>query len=249
MSDPPPKREPLIHGRLIRRYKRFLVDVLLDDGSCVTAHCPNTGSMKNCLPSHADVWLSRSDNPHRKYALTWELLRTRRGHFIGVNTIRANSIVRDAITRGQVDELAGYSTVAAEKKYGQEKSRIDLYLSGHNSQVNCYVEIKSVTLLEVPVSRGRGFFPDSVSERGTRHLRELIQVVSQGYRGVLFYCVQHSGVQSVSPAKEIDPIYAETLAQAVAQGVEVLAYKVSFRGHKPRLAGRVPFVLSDSDHV
>lgn len=234
---------PLVEAKLVRRYKRFLADVVLGNGELITVHCPNTGSMKNCIEEGAQVWLSRSDKPSRKYAYTWELIKTSRNHFIGVNTGKANQLVKNAILEGRIPEVSGYTELKPEKKYGSENSRIDLFLSAHAKKPDCYLEVKSVTLLETPVSRGIGYFPDSVSERGSKHLRELIQVVGQGYRAVLFYCVQHSGIREVRAAAHIDRVYADTLTKAVESGVEVLAYKASFRGLQPAISQQIPFVL------
>ena len=216
----------LTKGRLLRRYKRFLADVQLGNGETVTVHCPNTGSMKNCVEAGAEVWLSRSDNPKRKYALTWELIKTGAGHYIGINTGRANHLVEHAVCTGRVEPLSGYAAVRREVRYGRENSRIDLLLEGHPKAADCYVEVKSVTLLEEPVSRGLGYFPDSVSERGAKHLRELMDVVETGKRAVLFFCVQHTGIREVRPADHIDTRYGELLRQAADAGVELLAYKV-----------------------
>jgi sugar fermentation stimulation protein A len=235
-----------ITGKLIRRYKRFLADVRLENGEVITVHCPNTGSMKNCIEEGADVWLSRSDNPSRKYPFTWELTRTARGHFIGINTGKANSIVKAGILGNKVAEVRHYPILKTEQKYGSENSRIDILLSGHSKFPDCFLEVKSVTLLEAPVYKGLGYFPDSVSERGAKHLRELTQMVEQGYRAVLFYCVQHSGINEVRPAPHIDHVYADTLRRAIAAGVEVLAYKVSFRGNWPVLGKALPFTFEES---
>lgn len=213
---------PLESGRLVRRYKRFLADVRLPEGRVITVHCPNTGSMKNCADSGNEVWFSTSSNTSRKYAHTWELTRTQKGHYIGVNTGRANRLVKDAIEDSVISELAGYEAIKPEVRYGSENSRIDLLLTDHNELPDCYVEVKSVTLLE---QAGRGYFPDAVSERGTRHLRELMEVIRHGARGVLCFCVQHSGIRSVTPAAHIDPEYAATMREAVNAGVEVIAYK------------------------
>ncbi|HBI78069.1 MAG TPA: DNA/RNA nuclease SfsA, partial [Marinobacter adhaerens] len=154
--------EPLVEGRLIRRYKRFLADVRLPDGSEITAHCPNTGSMLGCQPEDARVWLSHSDNPKRKLQYTWELVETSPGQLACVNTARPNSQARAAVQAGTVVELAGYSECRAEVKYGSEKSRIDLLLSGHDTAADAWVEVKNVTLAE----DAQGFFPDAVTERG-----------------------------------------------------------------------------------
>ncbi len=205
---------------LLRRYKRFLADVVLPSGEEVTIHCPNTGSMKHCIVENSPCWYSIADNPKRKYPFTWEIATTVSGHLAGINTGRANALVKEAIEHGVIAELQGYDTMQAEVKYGDENSRIDFLLSGYG-QPACYVEVKSVTLA---MGEGRGMFPDSVSARGTKHLRELIAMVSQGHRAVLVFCVQHTGIDSVSPADAIDPLYGQTLRQAIEAGVEVLTY-------------------------
>lgn len=232
----------LVPAVLCRRYKRFLADVRMEDGSLVTVHCPNTGSMKNCVEEGAEVWLSKSDNPKRKYQYTWEYLRTSRGQMIGINTGRANALVAEAVESSRVDELKHYARVQREVKYGNENSRIDLLLTSEN-QPECFVEIKSVTLLETPVSQGIGYFPDAVSERGARHLRELRLMVQKGNRSVLFFCVQHTGIQEVRPADHIDRTYGELLRQVAAAGVEVMAYKVRVTPSGFKLSRRVPVVL------
>lgn len=231
----------LVRGQLIRRYKRFLADVTLEDGSFITAHCPNTGSMKNCIEEGAEVWLSISDNPKRKYRYTWEYIVTSHGHWICVNTGRANHLVEQAVKRHDVSELVGFSEVRREVKYGEENSRVDLLLS--DSDRRCYVEVKSVTLLETPVSKGNGCFPDAVSERGAKHLRELMGVVDAGHRAVLLFCVQHTGIQRVMPADHIDQKYGELLREAADHGVEVLAYKVRRTNTGFRLWRSIPVIL------
>lgn len=228
------------HGILLRRYKRFLADIRLDNGEVITAHCPNTGSMKNCAPEGAEVWLSRSDNPKRKYAFTWEVVRTRRGDYIGINTGQANAMVAEGIRRGLVAEAVGYAETRREVRYGEENSRIDFFLSGHPDLLDCYLEVKSVTLLEAPPSRGIGYFPDAVSERGAKHLRELMRVNASGYRAVLLYCVQHSGIREVRPADQIDPVYGELLRKAKDEGVEVVAYKARYSSTGFRLSRPIP---------
>lgn len=215
--------EPLIEGRLIRRYKRFLADVRLPDGAEVTAHCPNTGSMLGCQPADGRVWLSRSDNPARKLAYTWELVETTPGKLACVNTARPNAQARNAIEAGKITELSGYARCRAEVKYGEEKSRIDLLLSGHESEPDAWVEVKNVTLEET----GQGFFPDAVTIRGQKHLRELMAQVGLGDRAVLFFVVNHTGIDSVRPADHIDPRYGQLLRQACDAGVEVMAYRAN----------------------
>ncbi|MBE8168530.1 MAG: DNA/RNA nuclease SfsA [Shewanella sp.] len=209
-------------GILIKRYKRFLADIRLNDGSEVTIHCPNTGSMKNCQFPEQQVWFSTSDNPKRKYSRTWELMETPVDDFIGINTGRANQLAADAIEKQVITELVGYEHIKREVKYGAENSRIDILLTS-DDKPDCYVEVKSCTLLET----GSGYFPDSVTLRGQKHLRELMQMVQNGHRAVLLFVVQHSGISTVSPAKHIDPAYASLFYEAIAQGVEVLAYKTT----------------------
>jgi sugar fermentation stimulation protein A len=217
---------PLIEGRLIRRYKRFLADVLLPDGSEVTAHCPNTGSMLGCQPADARVWLSASDNPKRKLKYTWELVETAPGEVACINTSRPNNQARYAVEQGVVPSLAGYGACRAEVRYGAEKSRIDLHLSGHTSLADAWVEVKNVTLSE----EGRGYFPDAVTTRGQKHLRELMAQVRAGERAVLFFVVNHTGITSVRPADHIDPAYGKLLREAAAAGVELLAYRAALAG-------------------
>ena len=232
----------LVHARLIKRYKRFLADVRLDNGEVITVHCPNTGSMKNCVEESAEIWLSDSDNPKRKYRYTWEYLITSRGHYIGVNAGKANQLVQSAIRDDLVEQLAGYKTIRPEVKYGDENSRIDLLLRDV-SRKDCYVEVKSVTLLEDPPSRGIGYFPDAVSERGSKHLRELIRVSQSDARSVLFFCVQHTGINEVRPADHIDREYGKLLRDALHSGVEVLAYKVRKSDKGFRLWRDLPVIV------
>ncbi|RYV00628.1 DNA/RNA nuclease SfsA [Shewanella sp. OPT22] len=206
-------------GKLLKRYKRFLTDIELADGEVVTIHCPNTGSMKNCqFPEHK-VWFSISDNPKRKYSRTWELMETPEGHLIGINTGKANHLAVEAIEAGVIKELANYSKMRKEVKYGSQNSRIDILLSA-TDKPDCFIEVKSCTLLE----DGKGYFPDAVTTRGQKHLRELAEVALSGNRAVLLFIVQHSGIRQVSPATHIDPKYSELLKEAIEKGVEVLAY-------------------------
>lgn len=213
--------EPLVEGRLIRRYKRFLADVRLPCGSEVVAHCANTGSMLGCQPDDARVWLSRSNNPKRKLEYSWELVETAPGVLACVNTARPNTQAKEAIENGVVTPLTGYSQCRSEVRYGDEKSRIDLLLSGHEDKPNAWVEVKNVTLAE----GGQGFFPDAVTERGQKHLRELMAQVARGDRAVLLFVVNHTGIESVRPADHIDARYGQLLRQACEAGVEVLAYR------------------------
>lgn len=213
----------LLKAQFLRRYKRFLADVRLDSGEEITVHCPNTGSMTRCLVTESVCWLSYSSNPKRKYAYTLEWVTTELGFIACVNTHRANTLVGEAIAEGKIIELEGYDLCQAEVAYGKERSRIDFLLS--RADERCYVEVKSVTLEDVD---GRGFFPDAVSLRGQKHLRELIEVKQLGYRAVLLFCVQHSGIRQVSAAAHIDQDYANLLAEAGDKGVEILAYGTKF---------------------
>lgn len=215
--------EPLVEGRLIRRYKRFLADVRLSDGREVTAHCPNTGSMLGCQPTEGRVWLSESNNPKRKLRYTWELVETVPGMLACVNTARPNAQAQEAIGAGRVGPLTGYQHCRPEVKYGSERSRIDLLLSGHEAEPDAWVEVKNVTLAE----NGQGFFPDAVTERGQKHLRELMAQVAGGDRAVLFFVVNHTGIETVRPADHIDARYGQLLREACDAGVEVLAYRAA----------------------
>lgn len=216
------------------RYKRFLADVVLPDGSAFTIHCPNTGSMKNCVLPESPCWYSISENKTRKYPYTLEIVSTPGGYLAGINTARANTLVELAIRNGVIRELQGYSIIRREVVYGQEKSRIDFLLDGNPQDARpCYLEVKNVTLMEAD---GEGFFPDAISQRGSKHLRELMAMVDLGYRAVLLFCVQHTGIKKVSPAHHIDKAYSATLREAIAAGVEVIAYAAEIIPQEHRVA-------------
>lgn len=207
-------------ARLVKRYKRFLADIVTPKGEALTIHCANTGAMTGCATPGDTVWYSTSASLTRKYPHSWELTQTQQGHWICVNTLRANGLVREALAADRIPELSGYDKIVPEVKYGSENSRIDFLLQADNRS-NCYIEVKSVTLLQ----QGKGYFPDAVTERGQKHLRELMQIAQSGHRAVLFFAVLHSGIEDVSPARHIDVRYAELLAQAQQSGVELLCYK------------------------
>jgi len=211
---------PLKPARLIARYKRFLADVVTPEGETLTIHCANTGAMTGCATPGDTVWYSTSSSATRKYPHSWELTKTQQGHWICVNTLRANQLVREALTLDTIPELSAYSRCQPEVKYGTEKSRIDFLLQA-DGRSNCYIEVKSVTLLQA----GKGYFPDAVTARGQKHLRELSTIVAEGHRAVLLFAVLHTGIEDVSPARHIDVHYAELLEQAQRDGVEVLAYQ------------------------
>lgn len=214
-------RYPLNQAIFLRRYKRFLADVQMDNGEIMTIYCPNTGAMTHCMVEGSPCWYSTSDNAKRKYAYTLELVTTSTGHLACINSARANSLVFEAIENLKIKELSAYRTIKAEVKYGNENSRIDFLLSGSN-KADCYVEVKSVTL---GLEGGQGLFPDAKSKRGAKHLRELIEMVKQKHRAVLVFCIQHEGIDRFSVAEQIDPTYSHTLKEAITAGVEILAYR------------------------
>jgi len=211
--------EPLITGRLLRRHQRFCADVRLSGGEVVTAHTPNPGRMIGLLRPGAAVRLSRSHKPSRKLRLTWELVRVGH-HWVGVNPLRANALVAEAITAGRVDELGGCRVVGREVAYGSRHSRVDLLLDDPRSG-ECYLEVKSATL----IADGVAMFPDAVTARGRKHLHELADVVAGGQRAVLFMLAQRGDAQGFAPADHIDPAYGESLRAAARAGVEILAYR------------------------
>lgn len=207
---------PLVPARLVRRYKRFLADCLLDSGEAVTAHVANSGSMLGLATPGARVYLSRSDDPKRKLAFSWELVEVG-GALIGVNTGHPNRIVAEAIAAGLVPALAGYDHLRREVAYGT-RSRVDILLQGEN-RPDCYVEVKSVTLSRRP---GIAEFPDAVTARGAKHLGELTAMVAGGARAVLVYLVGRTDCRSFEIAADIDPAYAAAARSAASAGVETL---------------------------
>lgn len=209
---------PLVEARLQQRYKRFLADVQLPDGSLLTAHCPNTGAMTGCMDADSRVWLQPSSNPRRKLSATWEVVETADGDLACIHSSRANALVEEALDGGLLEPLCGYTQLRREVRYGSEKSRVDFLLQFADGP--CYVEVKSVTLAGPAKT---GMFPDAVSARGTRHLRELIAMRQDGARAVLCFVVMHNGIESVRPADHIDPLYGETLREAQRAGVEIIA--------------------------
>lgn len=211
---------PLFPATLLKRYKRFLADVRLDDGTELTVHTPNTGSMLGCAEPGMRIWLRDTQNPKRKYRYSWEMSETAAGVKIGVNTAISNQLVREAIESGIIEELQGYDQIQTEVSYGHENSRIDLLLK--NATQHCYVEIKNVTAAD---ARYLAMFPDAVTRRGSKHLRELRAMVEAGHRAVIFFSVQRQDVVGFRPAREIDPVYAGTLAEVVAAGVEAMAWQ------------------------
>lgn len=207
----------LVKGTLIKRYKRFLADVTLEDGTVVTAHTANSGSMLGCCTPGSEVWLSPANNPARKLQWTWELVRVD-GLLIGINTSHPNALAAEAVAAGSIPELTGYDTIRREVKYGKN-SRIDLLLQG-GGKPDCYVEVKNVTLFR----DGHAEFPDAVTARGAKHLEELMTMVAEGKRAVMLYMVQRErgDVTAFRVAQDIDPAYAAALRVALAAGVEAI---------------------------
>jgi sugar fermentation stimulation protein A len=227
----------LIEGRLVKRYKRFLADVSLPDGSVITAHCPNTGAMTGCMQPGSRVWLRFSDNPRRKLAYTWELVESS-GALVCIHSSRANGLVEEALVAGRIEELQGFIELRREARFGVENSRADFLL--HFDKGPCYVEVKSVTLLR---RRRIGLFPDTVSARGSKHLRELIEVKRRGGRAVLCFVAMHNAIGEVRPADQVDPLYGVALREAQQAGVELLAYGVAVSEQQLLVTSALPIRL------
>jgi sugar fermentation stimulation protein A len=226
----------MLEGRLVKRYKRFLADVELADGSVITAHCPNTGSLLGCKEPGSRVILRDSQNPKRKLRYVFQSIQVGRG-LVNVDTSLPNAVVTEAVERGLVPELTGYAELRREVPYG-ENSRIDLLLTSEAGE-RCYVEVKSTTL-----ARGRtALFPDAVTERGRKHLGELAAMVREGHRAVQFFFVSRAGVSRFAPADEIDPAYGAALREAAAGGVELLAYSARVRPDRLEIHRRIPVTL------
>ncbi|MFK3720753.1 DNA/RNA nuclease SfsA [Pseudomonas fulva] len=230
----------LEQGRLLRRYKRFLADIELATGEQLTIHCPNTGSMLNCMREGGRVWFSRSSDPKRKLPGTWEISETPQGRLACVNTGRANALVEEALRAGIITELAGFTALKREVAYGEEGSRIDFRLEFDGAPA--YVEVKSVTLGYADSTTAA--FPDAVTQRGAKHLRELAKLARQGIRAVQLYCVNLTGIEAVRPADDIDLAYAQALKAAAAEGVEVLAYGTRLDADGIVIDRRLPVILT-----
>ncbi len=230
---------PLFRGTLIKRYKRFLADVRLDDGCEITASCPNTGTMMGLSAPGCKVWLSRHASATRKYPHAWELTEHDLGHgpqLVGINTSLPNRIVEEGIAAGALAALAGYATMRREVKYGVN-SRIDLLLEKPSGE-RCYVEVKNVHLSR---QSGLAEFPDCVSERAAKHLVELTQMVAEGHRAVMVYLIQRGDVSRFQLAPDLDPAYAAGFARARQAGVEALAYACAVSTEGVTLVGQTPF--------
>ena len=223
--------DKLVHGTLIKRYKRFLADVRLDDGSEITAHCTNSGSMKSCLENGAEVFLSPVNDPKRKTKFTWEMIKIN-DNWVGINTGNPNKLAFEAVSEGLIQELSGYTHVKREVKF--EDSRFDLYAEKENEK--CFIEVKNVTMKEGKYA----LFPDAVTTRGQKHLKTLMEVRKKGMRAVMLYIIQRSDVEIFAPATEIDPEYAKMLHRAVKAGVEVFPYLAKVTPEKIEIVRKLP---------
>jgi sugar fermentation stimulation protein A len=226
----------LIRGRLVKRYKRFLADVALDDGTVVTAHCPNSGRMTGCSLPGQPVYLSYQDNPKRKLKYRWELIRMP-ASLVGVNTLVPNRLVAEALRAGTIPPLKGYDDVAGEVAVNA-RSRLDLKLTGPGLP-DCYIEIKNCTLVE----GGVAMFPDAPTTRGQKHLRELAHLRDRGMRAVIFFLIQRMDAISFTPADRIDPEYGRQLRRVVERGVDVMVYDVHIDLKGIRLRDALPWSL------
>ncbi len=244
---------PLIPGRLLRRYKRFLADIRLANGVTVVAHCPDPGSMRTCSRPGSAVWLSEHDSARRKLRYTWELIETDTG-LVSINTHRTNAVVAEALTEGRIRGLTEYDDVRREVAYG-DGSRVDFLLQRGDER--CFVEVKSVTMAaSAPVAsipeagvgaranvEGRMAFPDAVTKRGRKHLEALMAMKREGHRAVQFFCCNHTGATSMAPADDIDPGYGETLRRAARAGVELMAYSTVITPEEIYLGRPIPIEL------
>jgi sugar fermentation stimulation protein A len=227
---------PLVSGRLIRRYKRFLADVELSDGQLVTAHCPNSGRMTECAEPGRPVYLSRHDNPRRKLKYSWELIAMP-SSLVGVNTLLPNRLVYQAVKDGAIDGLEGYPQVSREVTVSKG-SRLDLAAGGPNRR-QCYIEVKNCTLVE----NGVAMFPDAVTTRGRKHLLELQRLAQEGHRCAMFFLIQRMDADIFKPADHVDPAYGRELRSAFENGVEIVVYDVVIDLKMIRLNRKLPFQL------
>lgn len=229
----PPCRE----ARLIKRYKRFLADIEFQDGTIATAHCPNTGSMKTCMEAGGKIFVSESKNPDRKLKWTWEFSEFAQG-LVGVNTSLPNRVVWEALQSKGIPTFEHYDSLRAEVKYGTQGSRIDILLENPGK---CFIEIKNATLFDE--QRNCILFPDAVTTRGQKHLRELTEQVKLGYRAVLLFLVNRKEGAFVSVADHIDPEYARLLKESFKEGVEIMAFRVQSSPGSMCLSNAVPIQL------
>ncbi len=228
--------QPLKRGTLVARYKRFFADVALDDGTEITAHCPNPGAMLGLNTPGLRAWVSRSDDPKRKLAHTLELVEAD-GGLVGINTMHPNRLVAEALAADHFPELAGYTSHRREVRYG-ENSRVDFLLEAPG-RAPCWLEVKNCHLRR---SGALAEFPDCVAARSLKHLKELTAMVEAGERAVMLFVIQRTDCDAFSACHDLDPAYARGLTEAAANGVEVLAYACTITPEAVRMAGRVPWI-------
>lgn len=225
----------LVHGKLIKRYKRFLADILLDDGLEITAHCTNSGSMKSCIEEGAEVYLTyHGENTNRKTLYTWEMIRIN-GKWVGVNTGNPNKLAFEIVAESKIKQLKGYTKVKREVKWGD--SRFDVY--AENEHEKCFIEVKNVTYKVEDYA----LFPDAVTTRGQKHLETLVKLRKEGYRAVMLYIVQRTDIDFFGPATHIDPDYASKLLKAINNGVEVIPLMVNVEPTKIEVIKELPLVF------
>jgi sugar fermentation stimulation protein A len=228
--------QPLVHGRLVSRYKRFFADLVLDDGREITAHCPNPGAMLGLKDAGRGAWVSWSDDPKRKLAWTLQLVE-RDGVLVGINTLLPNRLVAEALARDLIPELSGYETIRPEVKYAQA-SRVDFLLT-HPDRPPCWLEVKNCHFSRTP---GLAEFPDCKAERSTRHLSDLAAQVAEGHRAVALFVVQREDCERFSACADLDPAFARGLDAAAKAGVEVLVYACAMSTETIRVARRIAWV-------
>ena len=229
----------LTTGILLKRYKRFMVDVRLSDGKTVTAYCPNTGSMLGCCEPGRPVYLSEHDKPGRRLRFTFEMIQMP-GSLVGVNTSIPNKLIKKAIEDTEIEALSGYKNILTEVRYGQN-SRIDILLEDDENN-RCFIEIKNCTLVKNHIA----FFPDAVTSRGLKHLKELQRLVNHKTRCIMFYLIQRTDARIFRPADHIDPAYGKALRSAARNGVKIMVYDVSIDLQKIRLNKPVPYEIVES---
>ena len=208
---------------LVKRYKRFLADIKVASGEIITIHCPNTGSMKNCQTPGSRIWYTVVNKKTRKYPGTWQFIEVNNSEVVGINTGLSNKLVVEAIQNGVVRQIAKFSELRTEVSYGNENSRIDILLKDEFG-TDCFIEVKNISL---GVSGALGLFPDAITIRGQKHMKELMAMKKAGARAILFFCVQHTGIETVSPAEKIDSVYAQLMKKALEVGVEIIAYRAA----------------------
>ena len=226
---------PLVRARLLRRYKRFLADAVLEDGTEVTAHCPNPGAMLGLAAPGQVIWLLPNDDPRKKLRFGWRLVELPGGHLAGIDAGLPNRVVAEALAAGAIPALAGYDTIRPEQRYGSN-SRID-FLLGAPGRPDAYVEVKNVHLRR---DGDWAEFPDCVTARGTRHLGELARIAEGGGRAVMLYVVQRSDCARFRLAGDLDPAYARAFDAARAAGVEAICHATRITTEGVWLAGPLP---------